>query len=42
MEISPIKTQADYEAALKEIEGLMSAGADSPERGSAGYACNAR
>ena len=31
MEIRPIKTEADYEAALKEIEGLMTAVADSPE-----------
>jgi len=31
MEIRPIKTEADYEAALKEIEGLMSAEADSPQ-----------
>jgi HTH-type transcriptional regulator / antitoxin HigA len=31
MEIRPIKTEADYEATLKEIEGLMSAEADSPE-----------
>ena len=31
MEIRPIKTEADYEAALNEIEGLMSAEADSPQ-----------
>ena len=31
MEIRPIKTEADYEATLKEIAGLMSAAADSPE-----------
>lgn len=31
MEIRPIKTEADYAATLKEIEGLMSAEADSPE-----------
>lgn len=31
MEIRPIKTEADYEATLKEIEGLMSAEADSPQ-----------
>lgn len=31
MEIRPIKTEADYEAALKEIEGLMSADADTPK-----------
>ena len=31
MEIKPIKTKADYRAALKEIEGLMSAAADTPE-----------
>lgn len=31
MEIKPIKTEADYETALREIEGLMSAAADSPE-----------
>jgi HTH-type transcriptional regulator/antitoxin HigA len=31
MEIRPIKTDADYAAALKEIEGLMHAEAGSPE-----------
>ena len=31
MEICPIKTEADYEATLKEIEGLMSAEPDSPQ-----------
>ena len=31
MEIRPIKTEADYEATLKEIEGLMSAEAGSPQ-----------
>lgn len=31
MDIRPIKTEADYEATLKEIEGLMSAVAGSPE-----------
>ena len=31
MEIRPIKTEADYEATLKEIEGLMAAEAGSPE-----------
>lgn len=31
MDIRPIKTEADYEATLKEIEGLMSAAAGSPE-----------
>lgn len=31
MEIRPIKTEADYEATLKEIEGLMSAEPCSPE-----------
>ncbi len=31
MEINPIKTKADYRAALKEIEGLMAAGRDTPE-----------
>lgn len=31
MEIRPIKTQADYEPTLKEIEDLMSAEAGSPE-----------
>ena len=31
MEIRPIKTKADYKATLKEIEGLMSAEADSPQ-----------
>ncbi len=31
MEIKPIKTKADYRAALKEIETLMSARAGSPE-----------
>ena len=31
MEIRPIKTKADYEAALKEIETFMAAEADTPE-----------
>ncbi len=31
MEIRPIKTESDYQATLKEIEGLMSAEAGSPE-----------
>lgn len=31
MEIRPIKTKADYRAALREIEGLMSAGPNTPE-----------
>ena len=31
MDIKPIKTDADYQAALKEIESLMMAEADSPE-----------
>jgi len=31
MEIRPIKTESDYRATLKEIEGLMSADAGSPE-----------
>ena len=31
MEIRPIRTKADYRAALKEIEGLMSAEANTPE-----------
>lgn len=31
MEIKPIKTKADYRAALKEIEVLMSAQRDTPE-----------
>ncbi len=31
MQIKPIRTRADHRAALKEIEGLMSAEADSPE-----------
>ena len=31
MEIRPIKTESDYEATLKEIDGLMSAEAGSPE-----------
>jgi HTH-type transcriptional regulator/antitoxin HigA len=31
MDIRPIKTEADYEATLAEIEGLMGAQADSPE-----------
>ena len=31
MDIKPIKTDADYRAALKEIEALMMAVADSPE-----------
>ncbi len=31
MEIRPIKTEADYEVALAEIEGLMNAEPDTPE-----------
>ena len=31
MEITPIKTQRDYKAALREIEGLMSASNNTPE-----------
>lgn len=31
MEIKPIKTKADYRAALKEIEALMGAQPDTPE-----------
>ena len=31
MEIKPIRTKADYRAALKEIEALMSAGPRTPE-----------
>lgn len=31
MEIRPIKTEADYQAALKEIESLMSAETNTPE-----------
>jgi HTH-type transcriptional regulator/antitoxin HigA len=31
MDIKPIKTKADYRAALKKIEKLMSAEADTPE-----------
>ena len=31
MEINPIKTKADYRAALKEIETLMAAEIDTPE-----------
>lgn len=31
MEIRPIKSEADYAAALKEVESLMSAEADTPE-----------
>jgi HTH-type transcriptional regulator/antitoxin HigA len=31
MNITPIKTDADYRAALKEIESLMMAELDSPE-----------
>ncbi len=31
MNIKPIKTEADYEAALGEIESLMAASADSPQ-----------
>ena len=31
MKIKPIRTKADYRAALKEIEGLISAEADTPE-----------
>jgi HTH-type transcriptional regulator/antitoxin HigA len=31
MDIKPIKTDADYRAALKEIESLMMAETDTPE-----------
>lgn len=31
MEVKPIRTKRDYEAALKEIEGLMQARRNSPE-----------
>ena len=31
MDIKPIKTDTDYQAALEEIETLMTAGADTPE-----------
>lgn len=31
MDIKPIKTKADYRAALKDIEGLMTARANTPE-----------
>ena len=31
MEIKPIKTKADYRAALKEVEALMAAEPDTPE-----------
>ncbi len=31
MDIEPIKTEADYEIALAEIEGLMNAEPDTPE-----------
>jgi len=31
MEIRPIKTKVDYEVALKEVETLMAAEADTPE-----------
>ena len=31
MEIRPVKSASDYQTTLKEIEGLMSAGAGSPE-----------
>ena len=31
MNIKPIKTKADYRAALKEIEGLMTSRANTPE-----------
>jgi HTH-type transcriptional regulator / antitoxin HigA len=30
MDIKPIKTDTDYRAALKEVEGLMTAAADTP------------
>ena len=31
MDIKPIKTEADYQAALEEIEGLFDAAPDTPE-----------
>lgn len=33
MDIKPLKTEADYQAVLKEIETLMHAKADTPEGG---------
>ncbi len=33
MDIKPIETDADYRAALKEIESLMMAGPDTPQGG---------
>ena len=34
MDIKPIKTDADYRAALKEVESLMMAKPDTPGSGS--------
>lgn len=31
MDIKPIKTEADYEAVLEEVDGLMDAESDTPE-----------
>lgn len=31
MDVKPVKTKRDYQAALKEIESLMSAEASTPE-----------
>ena len=31
MDIKPIKTEANYEAALEELEALMNAESDTPE-----------
>lgn len=31
MDINPIKTETDYQSALREIEGLMDAQLDTPE-----------
>ena len=31
MEIAPIKTERDHQRALKEVEGLMAAGRNTPE-----------
>ena len=31
MDIKPIKTEADYEAVLEEVDGLMDAEPDTPE-----------
>jgi antitoxin component HigA of HigAB toxin-antitoxin module len=41
MEVKPIETEADYDAALKEVEALMSAERDTPRGRANGLAGDA-